>query len=174
MEQKKVQVTLLSTSISAWMHFRFKQRELQVSVRSRVEPPVMRHTKDRVCHIAPEQQLLSSMSCPLGSQFVLSSHCIFSLSLVVLSQIRSHLHPVFVDFLFTPCSHERCFLICNGTSRYLYYSVVRYTVHLINKLLTTFFGKRFDVFPLNYPIKVHELLRQRQSCHVPRSCSGNC
>ena len=151
---------LLTASKSAWMLFRSKQRELQVLIRSRVEPAVMGHTKDRACHSVPEQQLLSSMSCPLRSQFVLSSHRIFSLSLVVLSQIRSHLHPVFVDFLFAPCSHERCFLICNGTSRVsilqccVMYMYCNCFLTRIDKLLTARFGKRFAVFPLNYGIKV--------------------
>ena len=97
----------------------------------------MGHTRDRACHSLPKQELLSSMSCPLCSQFVLSSHRILSLFLVVLSEIRSHFHPIFADFLFAPCSHERRFLICNGTSS-VFILVLRGTLLLLHKELINF------------------------------------
>lgn len=92
------------------------------------------------------------MSCPLSSQFVLSPHRIFSFSLVVLREIRSHLHPVFADFLFAPCSHKLRFLICNGTfSVSISQCCVTYCCFLTRSWLTsdnilTSFGKRLMSF----------------------------
>ena len=54
------------------------------------------------------------MSWPLSSQFILSSNSILAFLLVVLSEVRSHRHPVFTDLLLAHCSHVRCFLIWNG------------------------------------------------------------
>ena len=141
---------LLSKLISACTSD--EQSLLHALVLCRVEPHVMGHSRDWACNSEPQQELLSSMSCPLCSQFILSSHRVFSLSLVVLSEIRSHLHPIFVDFLFAPRSHKRRFLICNRTfSVSILQCCVTYCCYLTRNWWTSdnflaCFGKRFDVF----------------------------
>lgn len=54
------------------------------------------------------------MPWPLSGQFILSSNSILAFLLVVLSEVRSHRHPVSADLLLAQCSHVRCFLIWNG------------------------------------------------------------